>query len=350
MKQSKKNKAYAILQNSMFNHLLFWTVSYFILINIFSNANKILPVDRIYTLIFMVTLALPVYLNLQFLIPRFLRTGKYLAYSLGVIQVLSLGVAFNAILFGHLIDYILPGYYFISYYTLWDLAKFFLAFLISSTLMKLSKEWFELLKTQKEISELEKEKTAIELKALRSQVNPHFLFNTLNVLYTLALDKAEETPEVIIKLSDLLRYVIYDSNKDSIPLSAELEQINNYISLQNYRTENTAKVKLTKYIKEDIHIPPMLLIPLVENSYKHGIKGDLDNTFIDIQINADKRKLDFEIENNLPEARDIKQTDHGVGLANIQNRLALLFPEKHLFQISKDEHKFKVSLKLSHED
>lgn len=298
----------------------------------------------------MVTLSLPVYLNLQILIPKYLRTGKYFAFLLGFFLVLSIGVAFNYFLFSHLIDYILPGYYFISYYTLWDLAKFFLAFLISSTLLKLSKEWFKLLKTQKEISELEKEKTAIELKALRSQVNPHFLFNSLNVLYTLALERAEETPEVIIKLSDLLRYVIYDSNKDSIPLSAELEQINNYISLQNYRTENSAKVSLEKQIREDIHIPPMLLIPLVENSYKHGIKGDLENTFINIKVSADKHHLGFEIENNLPEVTENQDGDHGVGLANIQNRLSLLYPDKHLFQISQNEHKFKVSLKISHED
>ncbi|WP_200975255.1 sensor histidine kinase [Echinicola sp. 20G] len=350
MNQSVIKKLTLASQNSLINHLLFWVLTYFVLVNIFANNSQIFPVDRIYTFIFMVTLAIPVYINLSGWIPRLLRPKKYFYYLIALLVTLAIGVAFNSILFSYLIDYLLPGYYFISYYTLWDLTKFFAAFLVASSLLKLSKEWFQLVESKQKLAEIEKEKVDIELKALRAQVNPHFLFNTLNVLYTLALKKSDETPEVIIKLSDLLRYVIYNSNKEKVLLSTELEQIKNYISLQSHRMEESAKVTFKSQIEKDIHIPPMLLMPLVENSFKHGIKGDLAHTFIHIEVQVDNNDLSFEIENNLAEESEKQEGEHGVGLVNIRNRLALLYPEQHLFEISQNESIFKVSLKIKHEN
>jgi len=299
----------------------------------------------------MLTLALPVYINLQLLIPKFLRNNKYTLYLLTLLLTLAFGVLFNWYLFSKSIDLLLPGYYFISYYTLWDLAKFFLAFLALSTLLKLSKEWFQLSEAKRELSELEKEKTAIELKALRAQINPHFLFNSLHVLYTLALNSSKETPEAIIKLSDLLRYVIYDANKNVVKLSDEIEQINNYLDLQSYRIEDSSDITFEKKIVKNALIPPLILIPLVENSFKHGIKGALAKTFIHMYLSANDERLTFQIENNKSDNEtSTEDEDHGIGLENIQNRLVLLYPEKHTFQITENEHTFKVSLEISYED
>lgn len=253
---------------------------------------------------------------------------------------------FNQFLFNHLIDFILPGYYFISYYSFGDILKFFSTFLVLTTLLHLSKEWFELNESRHRIVLLEKEKINAELKALMNQVNPHFLFNSLNVLYSLAMKNRKETPEAILKLSDILRYVIYDSNSDLVDLSSEVNLINNFIELQSFRIGKDTRIKFSSDIKDEgIKIAPMLFLPLLENAYKHGIKGDIENTFIELELNTDKKNIHFSIINNL--GKTINNGSSGVGLANIKNRLELLYPDNYDFTIEKNELTFKVDLNIS---
>lgn len=253
---------------------------------------------------------------------------------------------FNQLLFNHIIDFILPGYYFISYYSFFDILKFFSIFLVLTSLIHLSKEWFELNESRHRIVLLEKEKIDAELKALMNQVNPHFLFNSLNVLYSLAMTKREETPEAILKLSNILRYVIYDSNTDLVDLESEIKLIDNFIELQSYRIGKDAKISFTNEAKgAKAKIAPMLFLPLLENAYKHGIKGDIENTFIEMFLKSDGRNIHFQIKNNKGETS--KTTEGGVGLANIKNRLALLYPDKYNFSVEENELTFKVDLKIN---
>ena len=340
-----------IIQNRIIHHILFWILSYFVLLSLFSTSSEISKVDYIYTSIFLITLVLGVYINLLVLIPRLLSSKKILLYVILLLSVLFAGSLFNMLLFNRFIDYLLPGYYFISYYSFFDILKFFLVFISITTLIKLSKEWFQLIESKQKLVEIEKEKVEIELKALRSQVNPHFLFNSLNVLYSLALKKAKETPEAITKLSDILRYVIYDSNVDRVKLSAEVELINNYLSIQNHRIDNTSKIVFNTDIQDDIHIPPMLFLPLVENSFKHGIKGDVSGTYINIYLSAKGHEVIFEIENNKGSTDQIeKESRGGIGITNIKQRLTLLYPDRHFFEISENENVFKVLLKIKNEN
>ncbi len=170
---------------------------------------------------------------------------------------------FNQLLFNYLIDFILPGYYFISYYSFFDILKFFAIFLVLTSLLHLSKEWFELNESRHRIILLEKEKIDAELKALMNQVNPHFLFNSLNVLYSLAMKKRDETPEAILKLSDILRYVIYDSNTDFVDLESEIKLIDNFIELQSYRIGKDAKISFINEAKDtNAKVAPMLIFTL----------------------------------------------------------------------------------------
>jgi LytS/YehU family sensor histidine kinase len=312
---------------------------------------KIEKIDYIYTLLFQLTLMIAVYSNLLLLVPKLLSAKRIFLYSLFLLLLLLSGSIFNILLFGRFIDFILPGYYFISYYSLFDILKFFIVFIFSTTLLKLSKEWFQLLGSKQKLVETEKEKVEIELKALRSQINPHFLFNSLNVLYALALKKAKETPEAIIKLSDILRYVVYDSNKNKVKLSAEVKLINNYLSLQKYRIENISDVVFETDIKDDIQLSPMLFLPLVENSFKHGVKGDVSNTYVHISLKSKDHEMVFEIENNKGYADDIeKETKQGIGIANIKKRLSLIYPDKHLLIITENESIFKVLLQINNEN
>jgi len=253
---------------------------------------------------------------------------------------------FNQLLFDRLIDHILPGYYFISYYTYADLLKFFLVFLVITTLLHLSKEWFELNETRQKMVLLEKEKIDAELKALSNQVNPHFLFNSLNVLYSLAINNAKETPEAIVKLSDILRYVIYESNNETVELQNEITLINNFIDLQKFRTSSDADIQFRREVEnEKLPVAPMLFLPLVENSYKHGIKGDVGKTFIKMKLTQNGNEVEFLIENNkgISGEPDEKQSG-GVGLKNIRNRLELIYPENYTFEVKDETDLFSIKL------
>ena len=327
-------------------HLIFWLAAWYVLLHIFSGSSSFQKIDYIYTSIFTISLLIPVLLNQFVFIPRLLNPGKYILYFLVFLINLAGFSLFNQLLFNHIIDFILPGYYFISYYSFFDIIKFFSIFLVLTSLIHLSKEWFELNESRHRIVLLEKEKIDAELKALMNQVNPHFLFNSLNVLYSLAIKKRKETPEAILKLSEILRYVIYDSNTDFVDLESEINLIDNFIELQSYRIGKDAKISFTNAAQNtQAKIAPMLFLPLLENAYKHGIKGDIEDTFIEMHLNSDGEHIHFQIKNN--KGQISKNTDGGVGLANIKNRLALLYPDKYNFSIEENERTFKVDLKIS---
>ena len=147
-----------IVRSTWLQHLLFWTICFYILLQLFASSSRLLPIDYIYTVIFMVTLMLPVYINLLFLIPLYLQRGNYIVYGALVLATLGVGTYFNLVLFDKLIDYVLPGYYFISYYEFTDLLKFFVTFIMTTSLLKLSKEWIQLNETRERMQQLEKEK------------------------------------------------------------------------------------------------------------------------------------------------------------------------------------------------
>lgn len=339
----------AIFRNAWLHHLAFWALAYYSLLKIFAGSDTYQQIDFIYTGIFMCSLFIPVALNLFLFIPKLLNTGRYILYGVIVIADLFAFSLFNQFLFAHLIDFILPGYYFISYYSYGDLLKFFAAFLILTTLLKLSKEWFELSKARQRIILLEKEKLGAELKALMNQVNPHFLFNSLNVLYSLAMKNKAETPDAIIRLADILRYVIYDSNKETVTLNSEIELLNNYIRLQQYRIDASAQIAFDTDVKDrDIRIAPMLLMPLVENSFKHGIRIDTGKTIIHLKLSQHKNTIIFNIENTKGiSGEEPMQKSGGVGLENIRSRLQLIYPDNHTFDVKDDGLMFSVELEIN---
>jgi sensor histidine kinase YesM len=255
--------------------LTFWVASYFALLTLFATTSRgWLMIDHIYTSIFVVTLLIPVTFNDVVLLPRTMNRGKYGLYLTLVVALVVVGAFLNDILFRYVIDYILPGYYFISYYDFFDLLKFFVIFVAASTLLTLSLEWFRLQDDRFHVTQLEKEKVAAEFKALASQVNPHFLFNSLTVLYGLAVKNSSATAGAILKLSDILRYVIYQSSAQTVSLRSELDILRDFIDLQRYRVQASVQIDLVESVsRDDIRVSPMLFLPLLENSFKHGLHG-----------------------------------------------------------------------------
>ncbi len=182
-----------------------------------------------------------------------------------------------------------------------------------------------------------------ELTNLKNQIHPHFLFNSLNTIYGLALKQSSETPSVILKLSNLLDYILYQTNKPAVPLINEITHLNQYIELENARFKDTLKVDFVQNVENNhLLIAPMLLLPFVENAFKHGciIKGFLK---IAIDLSTKNNILLFTIENTYKP----KPTNQGLGLKNIQERLDILYPNQYDLQIDTAMHIFKVSLKIN---
>jgi sensor histidine kinase YesM len=336
-------------RNDFLHHVLFWVFAYITLLSMFLTSSSINRIDHIYTAIFLVTLVLATEINLVILIPRFLYRKSFKLYLLVLIIVLLAFTAFNQLLFNHLIDYVLPGYYFISYYSFLDTLKFFIVFAGVTTLLKLSREWFYLIEARQNLITAQKDKVDAELKALRSQLNPHFLFNSLNVIYSLSLNNSPDTSRVVLQLSDILRYVIYDTNDDFIPVKEEVSLLENYLNLQRYRVNRETEIRFdTELTDETVRIAPMLLLPLVENSFKHGVRKEITNAFVIIVLKSNENGITFTIENSKP--RNVTVENHeqgGIGLENIRNRLRLIYPDRHKLEIDEGDRVFRVKIELS---
>jgi sensor histidine kinase YesM len=325
--------------------LVFMTAAYFTLLTLFATTTRgWLMIDHLYTSIFLITLLIPVAFNDMVLAPRLLSSRRYTLYFTLVAASALAGALINDFLFSYLIDYILPGYYFISYYEFFDLLKFFVVFVAASTLITLSLEWFRLQEGRYRANQLEKEKVTAEFKALASQVNPHFLFNSLTVLYALAVKSSSDTPGAILKLSDILRYVIYQSSASTVSLRSELEILRDFIDLQRYRVHNSVQIDLVESVwNEEIEIAPMLLLPLVENSFKHGGYGESANAFVRAKATEEAGVLHFTIINN---KSSVAATPGGFGLKNLKQRLELAYPGRHTLDISETPGTFAVSLQV----
>lgn len=338
-----------ITQNRLLQHGLFWAFSFFVLLRIFAYSEEVAAVDLIYTFLFHLSIWPAVYLNLIWLFPNYLQKGKYWLYVLLLIVLVYLSIGLNLLIFNYLSDFLFPGYYFIAYYEVWEIAQFIVAYLVITSLIKLSKSWFKYLEIQDKLRRLESEKSAAELNALRSQVNPHFLFNSLNNLYSLALDKDERTPGIILRLSDMMRYLLYESNADFVPLEKEIAHLHNYVEMQKLRVGEKAKIGFEITGKtEDKQVAPLLFLLLVENGFKHGIKGDTTGAFMNIQLEASDNQLIFKTENNKGAVDDVEKGQYsgGVGLENLRRRLNLLYPGKHQLVITDGIHTFTAVLKI----
>jgi two-component system, LytTR family, sensor kinase len=184
-----------------------------------------------------------------------------------------------------------------------------------------------------------------ELHYLKKQIHPHFLFNTLNTIYGFALKQSKDTPEIILKLSNLLDYILYQVNKPKVSLQEEILHIQEYIELEKIRFQDTLKVSFKSgLISKNIQVAPMLLIPFVENAFKHGniVEGYLT---VKVEIEMQENKLDFSIKNTvLNDEGNVNES--GIGLENIQKRLHLLYKNNYLLKIDKNDKWFRVNLSL----
>jgi len=198
------------------------------------------------------------------------------------------------------------------------------------------------------LKQLEKEKLVAQISSLKFQINPHFLFNTLNNIYATALDTSPRTADMVDRLSEMMRYTMKETQNDFVPLEEEINYLNNYIELQKLRFESKLKFDYTIEGEfTELQIAPMLLIPFVENAFKHGVNSEQDSN-IRINIKANESEIHFLVANKKVSIQSgIKENSGGLGIENTKNRLVLIYPSKHLLTIKETENDFIVSLHIN---
>jgi len=195
------------------------------------------------------------------------------------------------------------------------------------------------------LKNLKAEKSQAELALLRTQINPHFFFNTLNNLYALTVKNSKQAPEVILKLSDMMRYTIYEGEKESVTIKNEIEYLKNYIELHKIRYKKTVTFQFNNTVDETLTIAPLLFIILLENAFKHGVESLTEDAYIYIDISNDDDYIYFVIENNF-DTKEIGETK-GIGLTNLKRRLSLIYPQNHELVIQQQENIYKATLKTA---
>lgn len=334
-------------------HIFFWLISVFLLSLLFYFYDEKLSINLIVkSVITNLFFFIAVYINLYILIPKFLKQKNYIFYFFWLIVLLSLTS------FGLQISFIYPfrklhglTNEFTTFNTNLHSAYFFstLLYVGITSILRLIKDWISLQDLNLRLVKIEQQKLEAELKTLKGQLNPHFLFNSLNNIYSLALIKSDKVPELILKLSDLMRHIIYESKENFISLEKELDFVNNFIELQKIRTSE--KSKIIYNIIGPIpaaKIAPMLFEPFIDNAFKHGLPGIDDGDFIHITFNFENSDyLVFSITNNFEEIYSKRSQNSGIGLKNVQQRLKLLYQANEFnLKILRNNHLHKVTLDL----
>ncbi|MDA9358602.1 histidine kinase, partial [Saprospiraceae bacterium] len=290
--------------------------------------------------------ALIVYLNIVYIFPKYVENKNLFGHLLNlfVIALLITPIKTLIIFFLHNNDpqaqaTLLKNQIYI----------FFSTFLVglSSSIYSIFREW---LRSQREKQELQKQTLTSELRFLKSQINPHFLFNTLNNLYALTLKKSDLAPEIVLKLSEMMRYMLYECNERRVPLSKEVNYLKNYLELEKLRQGKNIKTNLI--VQGEIGsqmIAPLMFIPFVENSFKHGISDSISEGYVNIEILISDQDLQINIVNSkitrLSPSNKIKSG--GIGLVNIRRRLNLIYPEEYILDIQDSPNEYRVELGLT---
>jgi two-component system LytT family sensor kinase len=295
------------------------------------------------------------YINYFWLIPRYLTKRRFLPYFLGIFIMLFTTFFANEIHIRHIIkveqakraedgNIAERSRKKHPHYRGYNSVLFCFAVLALGTSIKVTMNWYE---NEKQRKEMENQKLGAELSLLKSQINPHFFFNTLNSIYSLAIIKSDKTPEALVKLSEIMRYIIYDTERKLVPLSKEVEYIANYIELQRLRLPKEIKVIFkTRLGVEESVIEPLLLLPFIENAFKHGVdieKGgnisvDITQTGSELRLHVENPLIDMDINN--------KNGKSGIGMNNTLKRLKLIYQDNFTISAGPIKNNYVVELIL----
>ncbi len=285
-----------------------------------------------------------VYVNILLLYPAFYKQKRYILYGLFVILITLLAGYANMKLEIHVNR--IPAFPSARSHFFFFLSQLGMAarYLLISFLLKITVDFYE----QKELmKKIELEKATAELNFLKAQVNPHFLFNTLNSLYALILEKSDKSGEAVLKLADIMKYILAEGKEDRVLLKKEMEMLYNYTELERLRRPDAEIRFTTGGDTERYYITPLLLLPLVENAFKYGLNSVAKNGFVRIGMDVRNDTLVFTVENNLPPVQNSEAYhSFGIGIENVNRRLQMLYEKKYRLNIQDNPGSFFVHLQL----
>lgn len=340
----------AIRNRNLWLHLSFWCVYlsfHFYQVSVFQRRMDVFDWPKASALIavqFLLTMAIS-YFNYFILLPRFLVRKKWGTYLLEFILPFAATIALRIALQRWIVDeFTHQEKHFYSNTFIVQAVVVTLFIVVFIGFLRFVSDWFEFEAAKQEI---ENQKLVAELNFLRAQINPHFLFNTLNNLYYLAYSNSPNTTEVISKLSLVMRYMIYDANHSKVLLTKEIEYMENYIALEKLRLSGQANISFN--ITGDVstvQVVPLILITFLENAFKHGVSNSSEPAWVKVSIDVKDHVLDYTVENSKsPGARDLAGKS-GIGLANVSRRLDLLYPNKYELSVSDEPDRYYIHLKL----
>lgn len=334
-------------------HIIFWVIytSFFAIVygsfeEDYSRQFQIVWIDAV--------IQMPaVYIVLYFLMPKLLFKGKFGQFF---ISLLVLIITFSALAWFNYVWVQHPMFWGQDNYepVLINFGKIFktTSKIYPVVALALVAKWFKFwYKQQKNNQVLAEEKLQAELNFLKAQVHPHFLFNTLNNLYALTLKSSKEAPEVVLKLSDLLSYMLYDCTADTVPLDKEVRLVEDYIALEKIRYGDRLNVNFNLFGEINGRaIAPLMILPFIENAFKHGVSEELDDSWISIDLTLKPENLTLKVENSksIQEVTEDRfEYKQGIGLTNVKRRLEILYPEQYQLDIHESSESFLVVLKLN---
>jgi hypothetical protein len=338
------SKAYNFLSKKIVYHSLFWLTMLLLLTLVEGSSNGLLFTfsNEVINLFFYAAI---IYFNLFYLIPKYLSKNKFPAY-LGLLILSTIIITPLKIFTFYFKFHQHPNLQqdIINNQVNFFLLTFFIAG--ASTIGKIISDW---MRHMREKQELETQTMQSELRFLKSQINPHFLFNTLNNLYALTLKKSDRAPDIVIKLSEMMRYMLYECNERRVLLSNEVNYIRNYLDLERLRQGKNVEINFeVEGMITTQKIAPLMFTPFLENSFKHGLSNHISKGFVNIQLKADQNFVHFHIENSKPETKPVQihPRSGGIGLVNLQRRLDLVYPGKYHLKVDDIPNAYGVTMDI----
>ena len=337
------NTSKDLFRSKGFLHFSFWILLYLFLVLIDQSQYPFwyVLVKELVDVSFYVVI---VYSNIFYLIPQLLQKKKFVQYLLAFVLLIILISPIKTLSY-YLLYQNEPNLQAIVVDNQTTIFMICLFVGMASTIFKVTTDW---LVHQNERKDLESQRLQSELKFLKSQINPHFFFNTLNNLYALTLKKSDLAPEIVLRLSDMMRYMLYESNAQKVVLEKEISYVKNYIELEKLRQGDKFNINFSIKGKPNGQlIAPLMFIPFLENSFKHGLDNQIKSGFVNIELELNDHNVHLEISNSKPPS--VTRSENyagGIGLENVKKRLKLLYPNKHKLDIEDKPNSFKILLDI----
>ncbi len=344
----------SFLEKSHLKYLVFWVLIFVFSISnasyLYASNEELLTIYAI-RVSFQIVIAITI---IEVLIPRILNKGKQWLFWFSVVLFLLIIYVICTAILKYYLEVKFPGSYVnylkkfsdLTWYgrvtNLSDIISKSLYFLYPTFLILVLKLYQE----KQNLLKLNEQKTTAELTALKNQLNPHFLFNTLNNLYALALKKSDDTTKVIQKLSYILDYILYGCNEKFVSLDKEIDLLENYLSLEKIRYGDRVKITFHKDVTGKEKIAPLILLTFLENAFKHGVAQEINQASIEIKISKKNEQIVYTIQNSKPLGVEHNASKDSIGLKNVKKQLELLYPQAYDLIIENTSNTFSANLKL----